>query len=87
MRKHLGLMLVLGLVVAVFVSACGVALAPVQFSASGSPIVSVPVISGLHLPAIQQPAAAHSLNEQQRFQTSVSSSLFHSEFIGCHSLQ
>lgn len=68
MRKPLAFALVLGLVLAVFVTACGVALAPVQFTAGGPAILS-PGITGLHLPALQQPAALSTMHEMQKWQS------------------
>ena len=67
-KRRLALVLVCGLVLAIFVSACGVAVAPVQFTAEG-PAILHPAWSGLHLPGLTgqaQPAAMESRHLVQR---------------------
>jgi hypothetical protein len=68
MSKRIGFVLILGLVLAVFVSACGVALGPVQFTVGGPAILS-PTLTGLHVPGLQQPAALSVMHEVQRWQS------------------
>ena len=55
-KKRLGLVLGLGLALAVLVSACGVALGPVQFT-SGGPVVLSPAFAGWKLLPSGHPAA------------------------------
>jgi hypothetical protein len=65
-KKRLGLVLGLGLALALLVSACGVALGPVQFSAGG-PMVQ-PVLSGWQTLVGAQPrATAHAMLHVQAF--------------------
>jgi hypothetical protein len=85
MRKRLGLALALGLVLAVFVSACGAAFGPVTLTAGGQ-FITAPVLVGLHLPAIQRPAVVNSARELQRFQSSAAQGLFENGIISCHGL-
>ena len=86
-KRRLMFALVLGLVLAVFVSACGVALGPVQFTASGTGVLS-PTFNGLHLPGLtgqHQPDVMGSLGRLQRL-TSNNQALTLDEFgVGsCH---
>jgi hypothetical protein len=50
-KRPIAFLLVLGLVMAVFVSACGMGLGPVQFTADGRALLN-PTISGLHMPGL-----------------------------------
>jgi hypothetical protein len=67
MRQRFGIALIAGLILVLFVSACGVALTPVQF-ASGGPGFLSPIIIGVHGPDLQ-PAALNSMHELQRWQS------------------
>jgi hypothetical protein len=86
-KRRLMFALVLGLVLAVFVSACGMVLGPFQFTAAGPAILS-PTFNGLHLPGLtglHRPAAMRSMSRVQQF-TSSSRALMLDEFMvgGCH---
>jgi len=66
-KQRLGMVLGLGLAAALLVSACGVALGPVQFTAGGPAILS-PVVSGWQALAGTQPrATAHGMLHVQNF--------------------
>ena len=67
-KRRLGLVLGLGLALAVLVSACGVALGPVQFTAGG-PVVFIPATTSLHLPDLQQTAGVSSMHEMQNWRS------------------
>jgi hypothetical protein len=67
-NRRLVFALILGLVLAIFVSACGIAVGPVQFTAAGPAVLS-PTFSGLHLPGltgIHRPAVMGSMHHLQR---------------------
>ena len=86
-KRHLMFALALGLVLAVFVSACGVAFGPVQFTATGTGLLS-PTFNGLHLPGLtgqHQPALMGSMGRLQHL-TSNNQALTLDEFGvgGCH---
>ncbi len=83
MRKRIGFALVLGLALALFVSACGVALGPVQFTAGGPAVLS-PSIIGLHLPATHPAATINSMHELQRWQSVQEQSQALYVVGGCH---
>ncbi len=83
MRKRIGFALVLGLALALFVSACGVALGPVQFTAGGPAVLS-PSIIGLHLPAIHPAATINSMHELQRWHSVQEQSQALYAVGGCH---
>jgi hypothetical protein len=88
-KRRLMFALVLGLVLAVFVSACGVALGPVQFTASGTGVLS-PTFNGLHLPGLtgqHQPAVMGSMGRLQNLTAyDQALSLFGHGAGGCHEL-
>ncbi len=66
-KRRLGLVMGLGVALAMSVSACGVALGPVQFTAGG-PAVMRPVISGWQALAGTRPrASAHAMPHAQDF--------------------
>jgi len=70
-KRRLAFILFLGVVLAVFVSACGVAVGPVQFTADGRAILS-PTLTGLHLPVLtgqHQPALMGSMHHVQYLTT------------------
>ena len=85
-NRRLALVLVRGLVVAMFVSACGVAVGPVQFITGGPAILS-PSLTGLHLPgltALRHPAVMGWMPHAQRVLSSVQSVPFYwSGHVGC----
>ena len=86
-KRRLVFALVVGLVLAVFVSACGVALGPVQFTATGTGLLN-PTFNGLHLPGLagqNQPAMMGSMGRLQHL-TSNDQALTLDEFgVGsCH---
>ncbi len=83
MRKRLIVALALGLVVAVFVSACGVALGPVQFTAGGTAVLG-PTIGGLHLPSLRPAASLSSMHEMQRWQSIQEQALAGFGYVSCH---
>ncbi len=69
MRKRgLAFVLVVGLALAVLVSACGVALVPVQYTAGGPTGLS-PVLAGLNVPGLlglHQPSVLGARHQVQR---------------------
>lgn len=88
-KRRIMFALVLGLVLAVVVSACGMVVGPVQFTAGGPAMLS-PTFNGLHLPGLtglHQPAAMRSMSHWQQF-TSHSRALMLDEFMvgGCHGM-
>ena len=83
MRQHrLAFLTAVGLIVVVFLSACGVALAPVEFTAEGPAVLS-PTIAGLHLPALQ-PAVKNATEGVQRYQVAANTSLYADHPGSCH---
>lgn len=83
MSKRIGLALGLGLALALFVSACGVALGPVQFTAGGPAVLS-PTIIGLHLPAIHPAPALSVMHELQKWHSVQEQSQALFAVGGCH---
>jgi hypothetical protein len=79
----------LGLVLAIFVSACGVAVGPVQFTAGGLAVLS-PTIIGLHLPGLtgtHEPAVMGSMSRLQTIQSvNQAQPLFDHAAGGCHGI-
>jgi hypothetical protein len=67
-KRRLAFALMLGLVLAIFVSACGVSVGPVQFTAGG-PAVFSPTIIGLHLPGLTGTHAPAVMGSMSRLQT------------------
>ena len=66
-KRRLAFILGFGLVVVLAVSACGVAVGPVQFTADGRALLN-PTLSGLHVPGLAgqtQPAVMGSMHHVQ----------------------
>jgi len=71
-KRRLALILALGVVLAIFVSACGVAVGPVQFTPDGRALLN-PTFNGLHVPGLAgqtHPAAMGSMHHVQYLTTS-----------------
>jgi hypothetical protein len=88
-KRRLLFALVLGLVLVVFVSACGVALGPVQFTPTGTGLLN-PTFNGLHLPGLtgqHQPSVMGSMGRLQDLTSyDQALSLFGHGAGGCHEL-
>jgi hypothetical protein len=86
-KRRLAFTLALGLVLALFVSACGVAVGPVQFTPDGRALLN-PTLSGLHLPGLSgktQPAMMGSMYHLQYLTTSSQSLALDAYGVGsCH---
>ena len=83
-KRRLAFVLALALVLAIFVSACGVAVGPVQFTPDGRALLN-PTFSGLHLPGLvaqAHPAVMGSMHHVQYLTTS--QSLAFDGVGGCH---
>jgi len=71
-KRRLALILALGVVLAIFVSACGVAVGPVQFTPDGRALLN-PTFSGLHVPGLvghTHPGVMGSMHHVQYLATS-----------------